>query len=42
MFKAFENALKKHNRPYILLKGDKKTRLETAIKHIDQLIKKKH
>jgi len=38
MFNAFENALKKHNRPYILLKGDKKTRLKTAVKAIDKLI----
>jgi NadR type nicotinamide-nucleotide adenylyltransferase len=42
MFKAFEQELIKQKRPYVLLKGDKKTRLETAIKHIDQLIKKKH
>ena len=41
MFKAFEQELIKQKRPYVLLKGDKKTRLETAIKHIDQLIKKK-
>ncbi len=38
MFKAFENALKKYNRPYILLKGDKKIRLEMAIKEIDKII----
>ena len=38
MFKAFENALKKYNRPYILLKGNKKTRLEMAIKEIDKII----
>ncbi len=41
MFKAFEQELIKQKRPYVLLKGDKKTRLETAIKHIDQLIKNK-
>ncbi|WP_457617405.1 AAA family ATPase [Lutibacter sp.] len=41
MFNAFENALKKYNRPYILLKGDKKTRLEIAIKEIDKLLKSK-
>ncbi|PHR70316.1 MAG: nicotinate-nucleotide adenylyltransferase [Lutibacter sp.] len=40
MFKAFENALKKHNRPYILLKGEKDTRLKTAIKAIDKLLSK--
>ncbi|MDG2194839.1 MAG: ATP-binding protein [Polaribacter sp.] len=38
MFDAFENALKKYNRPYIVLKGDKNTRLQTAIKAIDHLI----
>ncbi len=41
MFNAFENALKKYNRPYILLKGDKKTRFETAIKKIDKILKTK-
>jgi NadR type nicotinamide-nucleotide adenylyltransferase len=38
MFNAFENALKKYNRPYIILKGDKKTRLETAITEIDIIL----
>ena len=38
MFNAFENALKKYNRPYILLKGDKTTRLETAVKAIDKIL----
>lgn len=41
MFNAFENALKKQNRRYILLKGDKKERLETAIREIDELLKLK-
>lgn len=41
MFNAFENALIKYNRPYITLKGDKKTRLENAIKAIDELLKTK-
>jgi NadR type nicotinamide-nucleotide adenylyltransferase len=41
MFNAFENALKKHNRRYVLLKGDKKERLETAIREIDELLKSK-
>ncbi|WP_439132892.1 AAA family ATPase [Polaribacter sp.] len=41
MFTAFENALKKHNRPYILLKGDKKTRLENATKAIDSILLEK-
>jgi NadR type nicotinamide-nucleotide adenylyltransferase len=38
MFKAFETALIKNNRPYIVLKGDKKTRLKTAVAHIDKLL----
>ncbi|TJY38005.1 AAA family ATPase [Pontimicrobium aquaticum] len=42
MFKAFEDALKKYNRPYVLLKGNKKERLEEAVKHIDKLIKEHH
>ena len=39
MFKAFESALKEFKRPYVLLKGNKKERLEKAIKHIDELLK---
>ncbi len=38
MFNAFESALKKHNRPYILLKGDKEIRLKKAIKAIDKIL----
>lgn len=38
MFKAFEIALITNKRPYVLLKGDKKTRLEAAVKHIDILL----
>ncbi|WP_341216523.1 ATP-binding protein [uncultured Wocania sp.] len=41
MFQAFENALIDNNRPYILLKGNKKERLEIAIKHIDELLNPK-
>ncbi|WP_431166602.1 AAA family ATPase [Tenacibaculum halocynthiae] len=41
MFKAFENTLKKYNRPYVLLKGDKETRLKKAITIIDNLLSKK-
>lgn len=41
MFNAFENALKKYNRPYILLQGNKETRLKIAINAIDKLIKNK-
>lgn len=38
MFKAFENALKKYNRPYILLKGNRKTRLNNATNRIDKIL----
>ncbi|MDY0780831.1 ATP-binding protein [Tenacibaculum sp. IB213877] len=41
MFNAFENALKKYNRPYVLLKGDKETRLKKAVGVIDKLIAEK-
>ena len=41
MFNAFENALKKYDRPYIMLKGDKKTRLKAAVKAIDELLHKR-
>ena len=41
MFNAFEQALIENNKPYILLKGDKKTRLKTACKAIDNLLKLK-
>ncbi len=42
MFNAFESALKKYNRPYVLLKGDKKIRLDLAIKEIDKILKSKN
>jgi NadR type nicotinamide-nucleotide adenylyltransferase len=38
MFKAFEKALIDNNRPYVLLKGGKKERLDLAIAHIDKLL----
>lgn len=41
MFNAFEKALKEHERPYILLKGDKKIRLKTAIKAINAILKER-
>ncbi|MDO9137495.1 MAG: ATP-binding protein [Lutibacter sp.] len=41
MFNAFENALIKNHRPYVLLKGEKKDRLETAIREIDKILKLK-
>ena len=40
MFKAFETALITYKKPYVLLKGNKKERLEKAISHIDNLIKR--
>ena len=41
MYKAFENALIKYNRPYIKLNGSIKERMEVAIAAIDQLLKKR-
>jgi NadR type nicotinamide-nucleotide adenylyltransferase len=41
MFNAFENALKKYNRPYILLKGEKEDRLKYAIAEIDKILNSK-
>jgi len=41
MFAAFEKSLKDNNKPYILLKGDKDTRLKNAVKAIDEIISKK-
>lgn len=41
MFKAFQEALIKHKRPFILLKGSKKERLDLAVSYIDELLKKK-
>ncbi|MCK5678946.1 MAG: ATP-binding protein, partial [Flavobacteriaceae bacterium] len=41
MFKAFENALIKYNRPYIILKGDRKKRIEDAINKIDNILNSK-
>ncbi len=40
MFQYFKNTLDKYKRPYVLLKGDKKTRLATAVAHIDALLSK--
>ncbi len=38
MFNAFENALKKYNRPYITLKGSIKNRLDKSVKAIDKIL----
>lgn len=34
----FKRALDKYNRPYLVLKGDKKTRLQTAVEAINNLL----
>lgn len=39
MFDAFKNALDKYDRPYIILKGDKDSRLKTATEAIDKILK---
>jgi len=41
MFNAFENALKKYDRPYITLKGDEETRFRNAVAGIDEVMTKK-
>tara|TARA_R110002051_G_scaffold145817_2_gene218778 strand:- start:7431 stop:7994 length:564 start_codon:yes stop_codon:yes gene_type:complete len=38
MFKYFKDTLEKYDRKYVLLKGDKNTRLKTAIEHINKLL----
>jgi HTH-type transcriptional repressor of NAD biosynthesis genes len=38
MFNAFEGALKKYKKNYIILKGDKETRLKNAAAAIDEII----
>ena len=38
MFDAFKKSLKDHGKNYILLKGDKATRLKAAVKAIDAII----
>jgi len=38
MFNAFEDSLKKHDRPYVLLKGDLNARIQTAVKAIDKIL----
>ena len=41
MFNAFEKALKDHNKNYIVLKGDKETRLQKAVNAIDKILQTK-
>ncbi|AWX44164.1 Nicotinamide-nucleotide adenylyltransferase [Flagellimonas maritima] len=38
MFAYFHDTLKKYNRNFVILKGDKKTRLKTAVEHINKLL----
>ena len=40
MFSYFQKTLEKYNRNFVILKGDKKTRLQTAIENIEKLLKK--
>lgn len=40
MFSYFQKTLEKYNRNFITLRGSKKERLETAIEHIEKLLKK--
>lgn len=40
MFSYFKQSLEKHRKNFIILKGNKKERLEKAINHIDQLLDK--
>jgi NadR type nicotinamide-nucleotide adenylyltransferase len=40
MFAYFKDTLEKYNRNFVILKGDRKTRLLTAIEHIDNLLDK--
>lgn len=39
MFAYFKETLEKYNRNFIILKGNKTTRLKSAIEHIDKLLK---
>jgi len=38
MFEAFQKALDQHQRPYLLLKGDKESRLKKAVEAIDAIL----
>lgn len=42
MFLAFQKALLKYKRPFVLLKGTEDERLKEAVKHIDLLLKRAH
>ncbi|WP_394974666.1 AAA family ATPase [uncultured Croceitalea sp.] len=38
MFSYFKQTLEKYGRKFVILKGDKRTRLKTAVEHIDNLL----
>ncbi len=38
MFLNFKETLEKYNRNFVILKGEKTTRLKTAVEHIDKLL----
>jgi nicotinamide riboside kinase len=40
MFAHFKKALEDNNRKFVILRGDKASRLSTAVKHIDKLLQK--
>ena len=40
MFMYFKDTLERYNKNFVILKGDKQTRLETAVKYINQLLEK--
>lgn len=42
MFRAFEEALKKHNRPYVILKGRVKNRLDMAVSAINSILQQRN
>ena len=39
MFQRFQQTLDEYQKPYMILKGDRQTRLNSAVKKIDQLLK---
>ncbi|MFV8225136.1 AAA family ATPase [Christiangramia aquimixticola] len=41
MFQRFLSTLETHQKPFVILKGDRETRLKIAVEKIDQLIKTK-
>ena len=42
MFEAFKKALDEHNKTYVILKGNKKERLQKAVKYVDKLLELKN